>query len=105
VHPGQAPSVTPAPPLSLAASVSSLNGNAAKEEKADTVPSPANEVPAIASSIATPVLQPRGDAWFLDLEGREYRVGGLEKTIGTDALKITLRLRAGERFHLDQVDL
>ena len=54
---------------------------------------------------AYPRLQPRDDAWFLDLEGREYRVAGLEKTIGTDALKITLRLRDGERFHLDQVDL
>ena len=39
------------------------------------------------------------------MEGREYRVSGLEKTLGTDALKITLRLRHGERFHLDQVDL
>ena len=29
----------------------------------------------------------------------------MEKTLGTDALKIALRLRAGERFHLDQVDL
>ena len=48
----------------------------------------------------------RGDAWFLDIEGREYRVAGLEKTVGTDALKIALRLRVhGERFHFDQVDL
>jgi DNA primase len=29
----------------------------------------------------------------------------LEKTVGTDALKIALRLRQGEHFHLDQVDL
>ena len=41
----------------------------------------------------------------MELEGREYRVAGLEKTIGSDALKITLRLRLGDRFHLDQVDL
>lgn len=41
----------------------------------------------------------------MDVEGREYRVSGLEKTVGTDALKIALRLRHGERFHLDQVDL
>ena len=50
-------------------------------------------------------LQQRGEAWFLDIEGREYRVAGLEKTLGTDALKVALRLRHGERFHLDQVDL
>jgi len=47
----------------------------------------------------------RGDAWFMDIEGREYRVTGLEKTVGTDALKITLRLRHGEHIHLDQIDL
>lgn len=75
----------PAPSLSLAASVSGPT-DAAKKEKAIN-------------------LEQRGDAWFLDLEGREYRVAGLEKTIGTDALKIALRLRYGERFHLDQVDL
>jgi hypothetical protein len=81
-------------PSSLAASVSSLDPDAAKEEKTPPAPAP-----------ATPTLQQRGDAWFLDADGREYRVSGLEKTLGTDALKIALRLRAGEHFHLDQVDL
>lgn len=76
---------------SLAASVSSLPETAAKEEKP---PAP-----------TMPTLEQRGDAWFFDVEGREYRVAGLEKTLGTDALKVALRLRAGERFHLDQVDL
>jgi DNA primase catalytic core len=76
---------------SLAASVSSLPETAAKEEKP---PAP-----------TSPTLEQRGDAWFMELEGREYRVAGLEKTLGTDALKVALRLRAGERFHLDQVDL
>ena len=70
----------------LAASVSSPEPDAAKKESAAT-------------------LEQRGDAWFLDLDGREYRVAGLEKTVGTDALKIALRLRHGEQFHLDQVDL
>ncbi len=85
----------PAPSSLVAASVSSEQPNAAKEEK----PPPAPTMP------ATPALEQRGDAWFLDAEGREYRVSGLEKTLGTDALKVALRLRAGERFHLDQVDL
>ena len=31
-------------------------------------------------------------------------MGGLEKT-GGDALKVALRLRVGERFHLDAIDL
>jgi DNA primase len=73
----------------LAASVSSPTPDAAKKESAATMPT----------------LEQRGDAWFLEVEGREYRVTGLEKTIGTDTLKIALRLRCGERFHLDQVDL
>jgi hypothetical protein len=94
---------TPAPPLSLAASVSGLVEDAAKEKKADAPPTAASQVPAVVSSIAA--LQPREEAWFLEIEGRAYRVAGLEKTIGTDALKITLRLRVGERFHLDQIDL
>jgi DNA primase catalytic core len=83
------------------------------------IPAPYAEVQAqsslLAASVSSPEpatkkenaasLEQRGDAWFLDLEGREYRVAGLEKTVGTDALKIALRLRHGERFHLDQVDL
>jgi DNA primase catalytic core len=75
----------------LAASVSRLKPDAAKEEKPPTPTSP--------------TLEQRGDAWFMEIEGREYRVAGLEKTLGTDALKVALRLRAGERFHLDSVDL
>ncbi len=80
-------------PSSLAASVSSLEPDAAKEEK-PSAPAP-----------TMPTLEQRGDAWFLALEGREYRVAGLEKTLGTDALKVALRLRHGERFHLDSIDL
>ena len=56
----------------------------------------------------TPVpacLEQRGEAWFLHIESREYRVTNLEKSGSTDALKITLRLRYGEYLHLDQVDL
>jgi DNA primase len=82
----------------LAASVSSLKPDAAKEEK----PQP--------TAPTSPTLEQRGDAWFMELEGREYRVAGLEKTLGTDALKVALRVRVGgpsgsDRFHLDQVDL
>ena len=83
--------VAQAASLSLAASVSGSQETAAKEEKP---PAP-----------TMPTLEQRGDAWFMELEGREYRVAGLEKTLGTDALKVALRLHHGERFHLDQVDL
>jgi DNA primase catalytic core len=85
--------VAPAPaPSSLAASVSSQD--TANEKK-----------PAAPSSCGGQQLEQRGEAWFLDIEQRQYRVTGLEKTVGSDGLKIGLRVQTGERFHLDQVDL
>lgn len=68
---------TPAPSLSLAASVSGLVEDAAKEKKADAPPTAASQVPAVVSSIAA--LQPREEAWFLEIEGRAYRVAGWKK--------------------------
>ena len=108
------PEHAPAPaPSSLVAALL-----AAKEEKAETNKNPVSDVcvslmaigakegkTAEAQTTPAPKLEPRGDAWFMELEGREYRVTGLEKTNGADSLKITLRLKLGERFHLDQVDL
>ena len=58
-----------------------------------------------AAPSTSPVLEQRGEAWFLKIEQREYRVTGLEKTVASDGLKIGLRVQMGERFHLDQVDL
>jgi DNA primase len=59
---------------------------------------------------AAPTLVANGEHWFLNLDGREYRIGGLEKTVGSDGLKVTLRLKVGSesegaRFHLDVIDL
>ncbi len=76
---------------------------AAKEE------APPPIVPAVNPS-AVPTLQPAGEYWVLTLDGldagaREYRVGGLEKSLGTEALKLSLRLKVGDRFHLDCLDL
>jgi len=107
---------------SLAASVSSRTTEpAAKEEKsaapvaptnAPTPPqvnaAPANTAaaPALSASGASmPVLELKGSHHVLELDGREYRIGGLEKTLGTEALKIALRVKVGERFHLDTIDL
>lgn len=91
----------------LAADVSGLVEPAAKEEDA-TVPSVPRS-PAPPGAVSAEFVC-RGNAWFLELDGREYRVGGLEKTLGTDTLKVTLRLRVSapdreDRFHLDQLDL
>lgn len=73
-------------PSPLAASVSSLLPEAAKVK-----------MPA--------ALVTNGEHHVLDLDGREYRLGGLAKTLGTDGFKVTLRLRVNDLFHLDQVDL
>ncbi|MEK7204955.1 MAG: hypothetical protein AAB254_05550, partial [candidate division NC10 bacterium] len=36
---------------------------------------------------------------------REYRVGGLDKNNSLEVLKVALRLRHGEDFHLDSFDM
>ena len=67
-------------------------------EQAPVAPTPA-------AYAGIPTLESNDGFYFLRIEAREYRVAGLEKTLGTDALKVVLRLRHGESFHLDQVDL
>ncbi len=52
-----------------------------------------------------PSLERRGEYHFLQLGEREYRVGGLDKNNSLDVLKITLRIRKGDDFHLDGIDL
>ena len=53
----------------------------------------------------TPALEVRGEYVFLPLGPREYRVGGLEKNNSLEVMKVALRLRHGETFHLDSFDL
>ena len=50
-------------------------------------------------------LECAGEYLFLRLGSREYRVGGLERNNSLEAMKVALRLRAGEFFHLDAFDL
>jgi DNA primase len=108
----RAPSSSELAAKSLAAPTPALpatppsEGAAKKESSVVSVPTPA-------VSASQPALVPNGEHWLLVLDGREYRVGGLEKTLGTDALKLTLRLKVGDpsaplgagRFHLDSLDL
>ena len=81
-------SASPTPPV-----------EAAKEKAAVPPPAVAPNTPAASA------LMMRGEHGFLEIDGREYRVGGLEKTLGTDGLKVALRLKVGDRFHLDSLDL
>ena len=94
---------TPAPEVNARPSTPTPTTEAAKEKT--TVPPSVNATPSGNAAPSTPTLTPQGEHWFLTLEEREYRVGGLEKTLGTDALKVALRLRVGDRFHLDGLDL
>ena len=69
---------------------------------------------------AEPVVEPRtrnpeprtdarleriGDYHVLTLGPREYRVGGLDKNNGLEVLKVAVRLKHGEDFHLDSFDM
>jgi DNA primase len=84
--------VAPAP--SLAASLAANEPEpAAKKEDAPCSPPLA------------PCLIAVGDFHTFTLEGREYRLAGLEKNAGVESLKLTLRVRVGERLHSDQLDL
>lgn len=59
----------------------------------------------VAKREKTPVPVREGEHWKLDLDGRLYRVGGLERNAGLDSLKITLRVWWNDLFHLDTLDL
>lgn len=101
-----AASLTPSP--SLAASVSSQTEEATKKENPPALASMGLAVPPpspITASAGPTCLVARDACHFFTLEAREYRVAGLEKTLGTDALKVALRLSYRESFHLDQIDL
>jgi len=76
----------------------------ASETKAQSTPTKTEEAAKGKTTVA-PSLVKNGEHWFFTLDEREYRVGGLEKSLGGDALKIALRLKVGERFHLDALDL
>jgi DNA primase catalytic core len=86
-------------PSSLAASL------AAPVPALPTPPAEAAKEKVAPNTPAASALRMQGEHGFLELDGREYRVGGLEKTLGSDGLRVALRLKVGDRFHLDSLDL
>jgi hypothetical protein len=46
-----------------------------------------------------------GEYLFLRLGSREYRVGGLDKNNSLEVMKVAVRIRHGDDFHLDAFDL
>jgi len=53
----------------------------------------------------TPRLEKTGDYHVLTLGPREYRIGGLEKNNSLEVMKVAVRLKHGEEFHLDSFDM
>ncbi len=60
---------------------------------------------AAASGPAAPVAERRGEDVVLMLGEREYRVRGLGKNLAFDVLRINLRVRVGDVYHIDTLDL
>ena len=84
-----------------ARSSSSLAAELAANEE---TPSPAQDAPPPAEP-SGPAMTQRGEYRFLSIGPREYRVGGLEKNNSLEVMKIAVRMRHGEDFHLDSFDL
>jgi DNA primase catalytic core len=99
--------VAPAPSSSLAAELAaSASDEAANEKKAlpagNEPGEPAKPIPA---TIGAARLVESGDFHTLAIDGREYRLAGLAKNNGVEALRVTLRVRCGELMHSDALDL
>jgi DNA primase len=83
---------------------------AANAERGESDPAAklAEGTPASLITCHTPTTQGLtrdGDGWLLSLNDRQYRIGGLEKVLGTDDLKVTVRLHYRDSAHLDRLDL
>jgi DNA primase catalytic core len=114
VDPAPLPAIDPSPaPLpSLAASTSS-------EQAADPGPlnKPEWEPPASAEALPSASPSPRPSAppavpaeikeqgIVITVEDRRYRIRGMEKNLGFDALRVNLLASRGEALHVDTLDL
>ena len=59
----------------------------------------------IAADPEPSALERVGEYHVMRLGQREYRIGGLEKNNSLEIMKVALRVRHGETFHLDSLDL
>ncbi len=102
---GSAPAPTAAPSSLLVAKLAAEPDAEPTTEKATKKEVPIEPAHVPTDAPPTAELIASGDHHELALGDRRYRVGSLIKNAGLDSLKITLRIWAGERFHVDQVDL
>ena len=64
-----------------------------------------SEATAGESVVPSSSLERLGEYHVMKLGPREYRVGGLDKNNSLEVMKVALRVRHGETFHLDAFDL
>ncbi len=106
--------VAPAPAASssLAASLLAAEPSAAADAGASRTGSDAEEAAKKEKQSATPAagagapaLIERDGLHFIAFDGREYRLSGLDKCVGLESLKVTLRVAWRDYLHGDQLDL
>jgi DNA primase catalytic core len=100
--------VAPAP-SSLAAKAASEAASAVPASEVTTEPKAEAAKEETASTLAgqsgVAVLKSEPDEIELEVGDRRYRVRGLGKNAGGEALRVSLRVACGERWHLDTLDL
>ena len=84
-----------------ASSSESLAANLVAETAANEE---SESAPSASSAVESPLVR-RGDYHVATFGSREYRVGGLEKNNSLEVLKVSVRLRHGDEFHLDSFDM
>jgi len=80
-----------------------LHSLAAVPVVADPEPSPAQVVPPLPRE--SPAAEVTGGEIVITLGDRRYRVRGLEKNLGFDAMKVNVLASRGDSFHVDTLDL
>jgi DNA primase len=88
--------ITPPPP-------EPLPSLAAVPVAADPEPSPAMVVPPLPRE--SPPAEVSGGEIVITLGDRRYRIRGLEKNLGFDAMKVNVLASRGDAFHVDTLDL
>jgi DNA primase len=101
------------PPSSLAAKAASVAASVVSAPEVTTEPkaeAAKEKMPVACDAPATTVRQNGSgtlplDEIELEVGDRRYRVRGLGKNAGGEALRVSLRVACGERWHLDTLDL
>jgi len=102
--------VPDAPDASRARPHTSSISLAAKSSQPEAGPPSADaakneDQPSASPKLCVPDLERAGSYHFMRLGEREYRIGGLEKNNSLEVMKVALRLRHKDTFHLDSFDL